>query len=70
MKKLVLQLGNVSCPVCAEQVGTMLKKMKGVQEAEVFFSTGKAKLTYNPEEVTVDDLVQAVEKLGYTAKAR
>lgn len=70
MEKLVLRLGNVSCPVCAQQVGTMLKKMKGVRDAEVFFSTGKAKLTYNPREVTVDELVRAVEKLGYTAEAR
>lgn len=68
MEKLVLRLGNLSCPVCAEQVGTMLKKMKGVEEAQVFFNTSKAKLTYNPQEVTVDEMVKAVEKLGYSAK--
>lgn len=70
MEKLVLQLGNVSCPVCAEQVGAMLKKMKGVEDAQVFFNTSKAKVSYNPEQVTVDEMIKAVEKLGYSARAR
>ncbi len=70
MERLVLQLGNVSCPVCAEQVGTVLRKMKGVEEAQVSFNTSKAKLTYNPQEVTVDEIIKAVEKLGYSAKVK
>ncbi len=67
MEKLVLRLGNVSCSVCAEQVGTMLKKMKGVDDAKIFFSTSKAKLTYDPDQVSVDEVIKAIEKLGYSA---
>lgn len=70
MEKLILQLGNVSCPVCADQVGTMLKKMKGVEDAKVFFSTSKAKLTYNPQEISAGEMIKAIERLGYSARVK
>jgi copper chaperone CopZ len=70
MEKLTLQLENLSCPVCAEKVGLLLKKMKGVGSAEVFFATGKAKVTYEESEVSPGEIIKAVEKLGYKASIR
>lgn len=70
MKNLVLQLENLSCPVCAEKVGFLLNKMKGVTKAEVFFTTGKAKVSYEEGEVTDGEIIRAIEKLGYKARSR
>jgi len=36
-EKLVLQLENLACPICAENVGVMLNKTQGVEnDANIF----------------------------------
>ncbi|MDU6478302.1 MAG: cation transporter, partial [Corynebacterium kroppenstedtii] len=55
----------MTCASCANRVERKLNKLDGVQ-ATVNLATEKAKVTAPPT-VTADDLIQTVEKAGYTA---
>lgn len=60
-----LDIGGMTCASCANRVERKLNKLDGVQ-ATVNLATEKAKVTAPPT-VTTDDLIQTVEKAGYSA---
>lgn len=60
-----LDIGGMTCASCANRVERKLNKLDGVQ-ATVNLATEKAKVTAPPT-VTTEDLIQTVEKAGYTA---
>ncbi len=60
-----LALGGMTCASCANRIERRLNKLDGV-EASVNFATEKARITHS-EDVSVAELVAAVESAGYTA---
>ena len=60
-----LDIGGMTCASCANRVERKLNKLDGVQ-ATVNLATEKAKVTV-PSTVSTDDLIQTVEKAGYSA---
>ncbi|MDQ0948570.1 Cu+-exporting ATPase [Streptomyces phaeochromogenes] len=60
-----LAIGGMTCASCAARIEKKLNRMDGV-EATVNYATEKAKVAFSGE-VAVADLIQAVEKTGYTA---
>ena len=67
-KKVTLTIDGMHCEHCAAAIKDGLKKAKGVINAEVLFSMGKAKVTYDPEQTKSEDLANIVKALGYTVK--
>lgn len=67
-KKAVISIEGMHCGHCANAIADALKKMKGVSEAEVLFTTGKARVMYDPDAVKPDDFAKAIQALGYTVK--
>ena len=63
-----LAIGGMTCAACANRVEKRLNKMEGVT-ATVNFATEKARVTFEGEPTSLDDLVAQVEKAGYTATA-
>ncbi|KAB1197801.1 MULTISPECIES: heavy metal translocating P-type ATPase [Haloferax] len=59
-------ISGMSCANCADANRKSLESLPGVVDAEVNFATDEALVTYNPADVTLDDLYQAVEDAGYT----
>jgi copper chaperone CopZ len=68
-KKVTLMLDGMHCGHCAEAIANGLKKVKGVKSAEIVYTTSKGKIVYDPDVVTVDDLVKTVTGLGYSVKS-
>ena len=60
-----LVIGGMTCASCAARIEKRLNRLDGV-EARVNYATEKARVTA-PADVPTDDLVAAVEKMGYTA---
>ena len=60
-----LLVGGMTCGACANRVERTLNKMNGVS-ATVNYATEKASVSFC-DPVTVEDLVAAVERAGYTA---
>ncbi|MGG3504157.1 heavy metal translocating P-type ATPase [Paenibacillus lautus] len=68
-KKTSLQLTGMTCAACANRIEKGLNKMEGVQEANVNFALEKASVIFDPNVVTVQQMEEKIEKLGYgTAK--
>ncbi len=60
-----LRVGGMTCAACAARVERKLNRLPGVT-ATVNFATGRAHVRHAPG-VSVDELIRAVESVGYTA---
>lgn len=67
-KKVILQIEEMDCPSCAVTVERTLSRKKGVLSPVVNFTTKKARLEYNPAEVSLEEILKAIENVGYKAK--
>lgn len=61
-----LMIGGMTCASCAARIEKKLNRMDGV-EATVNYATEKAKVTYQGQDIAVEDLIATVEATGYTA---
>lgn len=68
MEKLELEIEGMSCGHCVAAVSEALKELPGVNVENV--RIGAAQLTYEPERVSPDEIVLAVEDAGYSAQTR
>jgi copper chaperone CopZ len=67
-KKLTIVIEGMHCNHCSQAIADGLKKLNGVKSADVIFTTGKAKVVYDPDAVKVDQMLAVVKELGYTVK--
>ncbi len=65
VEELSLPITGMTCASCVRRVEKALAKVEGVTEAGVNLATEKAKVTFDPSVVRVDQLKAAVEKAGY-----
>ncbi|MDO4855783.1 MAG: cation transporter [Limosilactobacillus gorillae] len=68
MKKIMMELGGLSCPSCLEKIKTAVEHQAGVSEVKVLFNAGKLKATLDTNQVTAPVLKQVIENLGYQVK--
>jgi copper chaperone CopZ len=69
IQKVKLDVQGMVCTGCEIGVETALKKLAGVTGADADFASKSAEVEFDPQQVTVDKLVEAVNKTGFTAKA-
>ena len=69
MTQTELELEGMSCASCAAGIERALNRLDGV-EATVNFATERAAVAFDPERASVDELVGAVESIGYGARER
>ncbi|MFQ5621524.1 MAG: heavy metal translocating P-type ATPase, partial [Candidatus Nanoarchaeia archaeon] len=67
MKEIQISIGGMHCSSCATVLTRALKKVKGVQDANVNYSTEQANVELDPAVGEVKELVAAIEKKGYEA---
>lgn len=73
MKTATLQLETLSCPSCLAKIEATLKGIVGVQKdsVKVMFNASRAKVDFDSEQTSVDEMSTAIENLGYKVlKAR
>ncbi len=70
MEKVTYRLGGMACPDCAQKTGLMLERQKGIEHVKVSFTTGKAKIEYNPAEITLEEIEKFINKTGYKILAK
>lgn len=64
-KRTSLKITGMSCAACAAAIEKSLLRVPGVVEANVNFAAEKATAVYDPNVVTLADLIQAVRDTGY-----
>ncbi len=62
---LTLPVEGMTCASCVLRVEKTLKKIEGVQEANVNLATEKVALTFDPSKVKLPELASAVDAAGY-----
>jgi Cu+-exporting ATPase len=63
---VTIAISDMTCANCAEANATALERTPGVVEAEVNYATDEAQAVYNPADVTLDTLYDAIEDAGYS----
>ena len=64
-KNLTLPVTGMTCASCASRIERGLKKVGGVESAQVNLASEQAMITFDPQQVQPHDLVAAVERTGY-----
>jgi len=59
---------GMTCASCVNRITRFLTKVEGVSEANVNLASESATVRYDPAQVTVADLVGAVDAAGYVAR--
>jgi Cu+-exporting ATPase len=64
-KQLTLPVTGMTCASCANRIERGLKKVGGVEAAQVNLASEQATVNYDPQQVQPTELVKAVEHAGY-----
>ncbi|NLJ90846.1 MAG: metal-binding protein [Clostridiales bacterium] len=71
MKKAVIQLGTLTCPMCVQKIDSAVKGLDGVEKesVKVLFNSSKVKLEFDDDKVSTEDIEKAITALGYEVKS-
>ncbi|MCF4965980.1 heavy metal translocating P-type ATPase [Nostoc sp. CMAA1605] len=68
LKTQILQVNGMDCGSCAKTIEVGLQQLRGVTEASVSFATGKVRISYNPEDLSLKTISDRIQALGYTVE--
>lgn len=65
MKDITVEIGGMHCVMCAAAVERSLKKLDGVQEAEVSYASESAHIVYDDAKLNIKHISKNVKQAGY-----
>ncbi len=67
MQKASIQLETLTCPSCMQKIENGVKSLDGVDKKsiKVLFNSSKVRVEYDDEKVSIKDIENAIDKLGY-----
>lgn len=65
MERIALTVKGMTCEHCVMTVTKSLKDVHGVRAADVNLENEVARITFDPAQVGIDDLVTAIKDAGY-----
>ena len=69
-ESITVKVGGMTCAACSAAIEKRLEEMEGISEARVNLSSGSVKTSYNSSLVTVGDIKNSIEELGYSFLGR
>ena len=66
VKRIVLAIDGMTCINCQNRIEQELKDMAGISTAQVSYSTGQAEIEFDSGILTLDCIIETIQKLGYT----
>jgi len=70
MKKIILDISGMHCASCAANITNALEKLVGVVSAGVNFASEQAYIEYEPDKISLQELIGVIEKMGYKAETK
>jgi copper chaperone CopZ len=67
--KLELTIDGMHCGGCVRRVALALQKVEGIETSTVQVEVGSASLNYDAEKASQQEIVDAVNAIGFTAHA-
>jgi copper chaperone len=67
VQKASIQLETLTCPSCMQKIENGVKSLDGVDKKsiKVLFNSSKVRVEYDDEKVSIKDIENAIDKLGY-----
>ena len=65
--KKTFSIGGMHCASCVRIIENVLKKTKGINDANVNFATETAFINYNDQKTTDKEIISVINKAGYKA---
>lgn len=67
MQKATIQIETLICPSCMQKIENGVKSLDGVDKKsiKVLFNSSKVRVEYDDEKVSIKDIENAIDKLGY-----
>lgn len=65
----LLRAEGFSCPSCVSKIEKQVGRLDGVENVTVHFASGRVEIDHDEAKTSVDELIAAVDKAGYTSKA-
>lgn len=69
MKTELLTVRGMHCASCSSIITKKLKKLPGVEQCEINVATEKARLSFDPAQISITDMNQEITRLGYVLEA-
>lgn len=67
-KKATLKIIDMHCTSCAMNIDMTLEDLAGVHSVSTKYATSTTQLVYDPQEISLEEIVIRVRDLGYTAQ--
>ncbi len=64
-KDTSLQITGMTCAACANRIEKGLKKLEGVEEANVNFALERSQIKYNPDVTNIEAFQKKIQSLGF-----
>ena len=64
--KTTLNVEGMTCASCSARIEKILNKLDGVQSANLNLMAKRAIIEYDPEKVSVEDFIKAIERAGFS----
>ena len=68
--QVVLAVENMTCASCPLTVGSSLRQVPGVVDAQATLDPPEAVVSYDPSKLTIDDLIEATTNAGYPSSLK
>ncbi len=65
MERVSMGVKGMTCAACAARIEKGLNKVAGVEEAQVNFAVEQVNVAYDPQCVSMPELISRIEQLGY-----
>jgi len=69
MERVRIEIGGMTCANCSATIDDAVEALAGVESAEINFATDEGTVEYDPEEVSLAAIFEAIEKAGYHPQA-
>jgi P-type Cu+ transporter len=66
LSEIHLPVSGMTCASCVSHVERALKELPGIKSVAVNLAANKTNLTYNPDQVRIEDIKYAIESAGYS----
>jgi copper chaperone CopZ len=70
MQKATIQLETLTCPSCMQKIENAVKSLDGIDKnsLSVLFNSSKVKLNFDDGKISIKDIENAIDKVGYEVK--
>ncbi|QHS16886.1 heavy metal translocating P-type ATPase [haloarchaeon 3A1-DGR] len=65
-RKSQINIQGMSCANCSQTISDAVGSLEGVSEATINFATDEGSVTYDPEQVSLGEIFDAIEEAGYS----